>query len=117
MRQLDLDVIFEGEKNNYEQSKRLIGEGLNAAQATFDGYGLLMSFVVRAKLPPDPEVRVPMIFALACQYELQMALLTIMEGHTADSSKHVRRAIEMAGFAAHTSADPKLAEQWEEAGD
>lgn len=112
-----LDELFEGERHNYETSKTLLGDGIRAAQMAFDGYDLIADLVKRSNVPPEPQVTVPLMFLLACQYELSLVLLTIMKGHTADAAQHLRRALELAGFAAYAAEDKAQAERWIEAGD
>jgi|GEM_PF-3111481 len=112
-----IDVIREYEEHNYQATQALIGDTSNLTELVSSLYDMFPLGFKESKLPPDDRYIAPILFALACQYELVSAALSASRGHLSGAFQATRRAIESCAFGRRVGIHPHLALVWLKAAD
>lgn len=108
----ELDVVRDGEQNNYEAVCARLGDTVPLVEDLIGLYELMASMVATSGLSPRDVIVASGQFLLMCRYDLTLGCLAAMRGHITDSFYFCRKAIEACAFAARIKRNPKLAMDW-----
>lgn len=106
---------MQAEAENVVTSKAILGNSLQTLDAFKELYQLILENM-QSHWEGETAVHIAVCqFLIACQYNLDQAMLQILRGHLMDSSLFTRKAIEFCAFAARVTKHPHLAATWMEA--
>jgi hypothetical protein len=113
----EIEQIRKLEDENYEISKKVLGDTYSLVNNIVELYVLLRKIISEPHTPPEDAVATGINFLLSCQYQLTISCLAILRGHFTDSFQSTRNAIESCAFSARIFKHPHLAKVWINAGD
>ena len=106
-----IDLFTEMEQIDLLRSQKITGSMRKLVQALCELYETLSS-LSRGSPASSEQLHGTIPFALACRYELLMAITMAFRGHLSNSNHFTRRAIELCAFAARISRHPHLMLEW-----
>lgn len=113
----EIDRIRSYDEENFETSRKALGDTYEVFAAMVSLYDLLRQLVRDSKVPQRDDIVAGVMFLLGCRYALVRGVLEVMRGHLMDSLWYARSAIEQTGFADLVRRNPALAMIWLKAGD
>ncbi len=106
-----IDLLTEMEQIDLLRSQKITGSMRKLVQALCELYETLSSLIAGSPASSE-QLHGTIPFALACRYELLMAITMAFRGHLSNSYHFTRRAIELCAFAARISRHPHLMLEW-----
>lgn len=116
MSQIQIEEIRESGEQNYQTSKKLLGDTFPLADDVLDLYRVLVEIATKSPLVARDEYVTALHFLTGCQYQMTVGVLSALRGHIPDALRDTRMAIELCAFAARVRRNPALALVWLEAG-
>ena len=116
MNEIEIEEIRESGEQNYQTSKKLLGDTLSLADDVLDLYRVLAEIMTKSQLAVRDEYATALHFLVGSQYQLTVGVLSALRGHVPDALRGTRMAIELCAFAACVKRNPALAVDWLNAG-